>query len=181
MATKRKALSKKTRFEVFKRDSFKCMYCGAHPPAVLLEVDHIKPVASGGGNEMDNLVTACEACNRGKAARSLEVVPVGLADKATTVAEREQQIRGYQKVMEAKRLRLDREAWALMNSFREEQSSAPRDWMNSMRMFLDKLGFPEVQDSMDLAMAKGLREEKTWRYFCGICWNKLRKAEGANA
>lgn len=36
----RKSLSKKTRFEVFKRDSFECQYCGAHPPSTILHVDH---------------------------------------------------------------------------------------------------------------------------------------------
>ena len=28
----RKPISKKTRFEIFKRDGFSCRYCGAHPP-----------------------------------------------------------------------------------------------------------------------------------------------------
>lgn len=175
----RKALTKKTRFEVFKRDGFRCMYCGAHPPAVLLEVDHIKPVATGGGNDMDNLVTACEPCNRGKAARELGAVPQGLAEKATAVAEREEQLRGYHDVMEAKRKRLDAQAWQLMNMLRTEQGSAPRDWMNSMRTFIDKLGFHEALEAVELALAKQHIEEKCWRYFCGICWNKLRKLEAS--
>ena len=41
---KRKNLSKSVRFEVFKRDSFKCQYCGKSAPDVVLEVDHIIPV-----------------------------------------------------------------------------------------------------------------------------------------
>ena len=36
----RKPLSKKIRFEVFKRDAFTCQYCGQMAPDVLLEVDH---------------------------------------------------------------------------------------------------------------------------------------------
>ena len=44
----RKNLSKKLRFEVFKRDQFQCAYCGAHPPSVVLQVDHIHPVVDGG-------------------------------------------------------------------------------------------------------------------------------------
>src|SRR5947199_10578904 len=64
----RKPISKKVRFEVFKRDCFKCQYCGAEAPNVLLHVDHIKPVAEGGTNELMNLITACAACNAGKAA-----------------------------------------------------------------------------------------------------------------
>lgn len=81
MATKRKSVSKKTRFDVFKRDSFKCQYCGSHPPSVILHVDHIKPVADGGENEIDNLVTACESCNLGKGARLLSAIPETLAKK----------------------------------------------------------------------------------------------------
>lgn len=68
----RKALSKKTRFEVFKRDSFTCQYCGAKAPEVVLECDHIHPVAEGGTNDIMNLVTACAACNGGKGARTLD-------------------------------------------------------------------------------------------------------------
>lgn len=58
--------SKKLRFEVFKRDCFTCQYCGAQPPNTTLEVDHIHPVAEGGKTAIDNLITACEPCNRGK-------------------------------------------------------------------------------------------------------------------
>lgn len=68
----RKSLSKKTRFEVFKRDKFTCQYCGAQAPDVTLEVDHIEPVAEGGTNDITNLVTACVSCNRGKGAIRLD-------------------------------------------------------------------------------------------------------------
>lgn len=62
----RKPLSKTTRFEVFKRDSFTCRYCGSKAPDVILEVDHINPVSKGGDNELMNLITSCFVCNRGK-------------------------------------------------------------------------------------------------------------------
>ena len=67
----RKPLSKKMRFEVFKRDKFTCQYCGRTAPDVILEVDHIKPVAEGGTNDLINLVTSCKDCNRGKGKREL--------------------------------------------------------------------------------------------------------------
>lgn len=63
---KRKTLSKKIRFEVFKRDKFTCQYCGRMAPDVVLEVDHIKPVAEGGNDGILNLITSCRDCNRGK-------------------------------------------------------------------------------------------------------------------
>lgn len=68
---RRKSISKKIRFEVFKRDGFTCQYCGRMAPDVVLEVDHINPVANGGDNDIMNLVTSCQDCNRGKGKRRL--------------------------------------------------------------------------------------------------------------
>ncbi len=72
MATKRKAISKKTRFEVFKRDGFKCQYCGAASPEAVLVVDHIDPVSKNGAHDMMNFITACQPCNAGKSDRTLD-------------------------------------------------------------------------------------------------------------
>lgn len=69
---KRKSLNKKLRFEIFKRDKFTCQYCGEKAPNVVLQVDHIKPVAEGGKDEILNLVTSCGDCNSGKGARLIE-------------------------------------------------------------------------------------------------------------
>lgn len=71
MPIKREAISKKQRFEILKRDSFTCRYCGAKAPDVLLHIEHIQPVAKGGTNHYENLIAACEGCNRGKGARLL--------------------------------------------------------------------------------------------------------------
>lgn len=71
MAEKRKGITKKIRFEVFKRDSFKCQYCGGSAPSVLLRIDHIKPFAKGGKDSTLNYVTACFECNAGKRDREL--------------------------------------------------------------------------------------------------------------
>lgn len=62
------------RFRVLERDGFTCTYCGRKPPDVVLHVDHVHPVAAGGTTTMDNLRTACQDCNLGKAARILEAV-----------------------------------------------------------------------------------------------------------
>jgi hypothetical protein len=67
----RKPISKRTRFEVFKRDSFTCQYCGQSAPDVILHIDHINPVAGGGDSDILNLVTSCIDCNLGKGAKPL--------------------------------------------------------------------------------------------------------------
>lgn len=79
----RKSLSKKKRFDVFKRDSFKCQYCGKSSPDVVLEVDHIKPVIEGGTDDITNLITSCFDCNRGKGAKLLD-------DQSTLEKQRKQ-------------------------------------------------------------------------------------------
>lgn len=59
----------KLRFAVLIRDGFRCHYCGAAPhldPNCVLHIDHIKPRYSGGGDRIDNLITACKVCNLGK-------------------------------------------------------------------------------------------------------------------
>ena len=63
---KRKNIPNKLRFEVFKRDSFTCQYCGQSAPNVVLEVDHLLPVSKGGDNDILNPITSCWTCNNGK-------------------------------------------------------------------------------------------------------------------
>lgn len=69
--TRRKRLSSRVRFEVFRRDKFTCQYCGMKAPDVTLHVDHVKPVAAGGSNRIDNLLSACAGCNFGKSTTDL--------------------------------------------------------------------------------------------------------------
>jgi len=62
------AIRPRQRFWILKRDQYTCMYCGRKAPDVVLHVDHKVPRAMGGGNDPDNLITACESCNLGKGA-----------------------------------------------------------------------------------------------------------------
>lgn len=181
--SKRKAISKKVRFDIFKRDGFKCAYCGAHPPSVLLHVDHIRPVVDGGGNEDENLVTACEPCNLGKGARLLSVVPESLADKATAIAEREAQLLGYQSILEAKRDRIEDELWRVADEISPASSVAgiARDFCASIRRFNEKLGVHECLDAAEIARVRYPRGGKqAFLYFFGVCWNKVRSLEAVN-
>ncbi|BAE85208.1 HNH endonuclease [Desulfitobacterium hafniense] len=62
----RKSISKKIRFEVYKRDKFTCQYCGRKAPDVILNIDHIEPISKNGSNDILNLITSCFDCNNGK-------------------------------------------------------------------------------------------------------------------
>lgn len=62
-------VSDKLRYQVLKRDNFKCCACGASPakdPSVELHIDHIIPYSKGGETIMENLQTLCSKCNLGK-------------------------------------------------------------------------------------------------------------------
>lgn len=95
MAKKRQPISKKMRFEVFKRDSFTCQYCGQKAPDVILHIDHIKPVKLGGTNKIINLITSCVNCNLGKKANELSDNSVVLKQQkqAEKLQERREQLR----------------------------------------------------------------------------------------
>ncbi len=65
----RNLMTKKLREYIKNRDNFTCCNCGnsSHAePNLLLEIDHIIPVAKGGCTVEDNLQTLCWKCNRSK-------------------------------------------------------------------------------------------------------------------
>lgn len=64
-------ISPKVRFEVLKRDGFRCAYCGRSSEEAPLEVDHIIPRVQGGSDDKSNLITACKECNVGKSGNTL--------------------------------------------------------------------------------------------------------------
>lgn len=60
-------LTPKKRYEILKRDNFKCQICGrTQADGVKLEVDHIIPISKGGKTVEENLRTLCHDCNIGK-------------------------------------------------------------------------------------------------------------------
>lgn len=74
---KRRPVVQFTRANIYARDEFTCQYCYGgdvdNPKAYephRLTFDHVTPVAQGGRRGWDNIVTACEPCNRRKADRT---------------------------------------------------------------------------------------------------------------
>lgn len=177
MTVERKPLSKRVRFEVFKRDGFACVYCGGHPPAVILHVDHIHPLAEGGTDDEGNLVTACAPCNLGKGAALLSSAPQSLADRAAEVAEREEQIRGYREVMDAARARVEADVDRVAEVFErfwDDGHTLSDSGRMSVRRFFEQLGVHEVVDAAEKACTARIHSTKVFRYFCGICWRQIR-------
>lgn len=175
----RKAISKKKRFDIFKRDGFSCQYCGSTPPKVILQVDHIFPVSLGGDNHEDNLITSCQPCNLGKHATPLSTIPKSLKQKAIEVKESEEQIKAYHDVLYARRDRILSEAWEVVDilGIRNNDGTVRSDWIKGIKGFIDKLGAFDVSEYATIAASARCRSGKEYRfkYFCGICWNKIRE------
>lgn len=51
------------RWEVWVRDDFRCLCCGAR---MFLVIDHVRPEAHGGATVASNLQTLCQPCNSRK-------------------------------------------------------------------------------------------------------------------
>ena len=63
----REKVTPKLRYQIMKRDHFRCVICGASAEeGARLHVDHIQPVSKGGKTVESNLRTLCDKCNLGK-------------------------------------------------------------------------------------------------------------------
>ncbi|MDE2469215.1 MAG: HNH endonuclease [Bradyrhizobium sp.] len=179
----RKPLSKKIRFDVFKRDGFQCQYCGNSPPAVILEIDHIHPVSQGGDNSKDNLLTSCFDCNRGKSDGLLTTLPETVAQKAEILAEKLAQIKAFERLLLQQKKSEESAVSEVENALKQYFpnmyfSPASRA---SVKTFLKSLDRYQLCAFMDSACSKKDNPYDAWKYFCGICWNVIKgKGYGAS-
>jgi len=51
---------------IFRRDGFRCVYCGGVFDVDLLTLDHVEPRVKGGDRSDGNIVTSCRTCNAEK-------------------------------------------------------------------------------------------------------------------
>lgn len=175
------AVSKRVRFEVLKRDGFRCRYCGATPTETELRVDHVIPAALGGSDDPSNLATACEPCNSGKTSSNLDDPIVDdiaadaerLADALKVVmaqrtAERDEQLAACRHYRD--------HVWASFTGPGEETLPLPDDWRDSIRRFLSLgLDMVDLQEFTRTAMAaRKIPNHRVFNYVCGIAWNVVR-------
>jgi HNH endonuclease len=57
---------RENRIKVYERDEYKCRYCQKQLTRFTTTLDDMKPVAEGGDNSFENLLTACFGCNSRK-------------------------------------------------------------------------------------------------------------------
>jgi len=179
---KEKSLSKKIRFLIFDRDEFTCQYCGQKPPSVILEVDHILPKIKSGKNEVENLITSCFDCNRGKSTLLLGSTTKQISENIIHIKEKKEQMEAfykYQKTIdELVEDRVDKlsiiwsEVWNNKYSFNQRGRA-------TIKLFLKFLPSSEIEEAIFIATNKIQNDvNKSFKYFCGILHNKRKNLYG---
>jgi hypothetical protein len=199
---KRKSTGKRERFEIFKRDRFRCVYCGRSPPEVLLHVDHIIAVANGGTSDATNLATACADCNGGKSAVPLTAVTASIQKKTEEALERAEQMQAMAEAAAEARAAeeqvIEQIGTAWFNAFVEGEDHNRLTFgpsrIPTVRRFLRDLPPDELLRAIDITAEAAERpgnwalqvpkdfgrydDERRFRYFCGVCWRAVRERKG---
>lgn len=167
------AVSKRTRYEVLRRDNHTCRYCGRAAPEAKLTVDHVVPVALGGSDKPDNLVAACADCNAGKSSTSPDaavVDDVKQADVKWAAAMK----RAAAAVAAERDVDL---SWAAALRDIWGPRWMPDDYISTLASFrASGLPLDEMEDAARVAIgARGVDDR--WRYFCGVAWRKVSRMQ----
>lgn len=175
------------RFEVFKRDGFHCQYCGDCPPNIVLEIDHIIPKSKGGSDIIDNLVTSCFNCNRGKGNRSLSVSPETLKRKLKLLNEQTKQLKAYNNYLyqqERQSQRIINKLNLVFGQYFPNLSMSDNFTNNTVKRFIKHLPTAKLTEALTMACSKfqtveNIKESanNALQYFCGICWNWIKDPE----
>lgn len=190
---KRKPLSKKIRFEVFKRDKFTCQYCGRMSPDVILEVDHLTPVSKGGNDDMINLITSCRDCNRGKGKtrlsddQEIKKQQAQLLDLADKKEQLQMMVEWKEELLNIRETQIE-----YINNLIGQltgfylNDSGKRD----VAKYLIKFPFEMVCEAVEISFTKYFKDtgsdywinksfNDAFNKIGGICFNKKYKQEGA--
>lgn len=178
--TRRKPITKKLRFEVFKRDAFTCQYCGRMAPDVILEVDHINPVSNGGDNDIMNLITSCKDCNRGKGKRKLS--------SCDEIKIQQQQLKELSQKREQLKMLIewrkelskldDMQIDAVESIFSDKASvSLTETGRKNIGNFIKKYGFENVCESVEIYISQYFNPEskefsREFGFIGRICYNR---------
>lgn len=177
------AISKRTRFEILRRDGYRCKYCGLEAAdGTGLTIDHVTPTALGGGDDPSNLVAACRDCNAGKTSTSPDgpLVEDVQADAlrwrgamylaAADMAVEIEVATRYRDAFEA--------AWLnWVYGYRELTYDLPSTWSGTVDNWrLAGMPLEILVDSIRIAMNnQRVAPDAKFVYLCGITKNRLEK------
>lgn len=169
------AVSKRTRYEVLRRDGHKCRYCGLAAAETELTVDHVVPTTLGGSDDPSNLVAACKDCNAGKSSS----IPDGplvaqVAEDAVRWAAALRGAAGRMLARHDERAAFVAEFLDEWHNWDDAGSWLPSDWLSTVARWCDAgLPAPVLVEAVKIAMGKRIAATKVFVYLCGIVRNRL--------
>lgn len=182
----RVAVSKRLRYEVFRRDNFACRYCGASAPEVKLTTDHVIPQALGGRDDPANLVTACMPCNSGKSSTSPDAPVVAEVAQealrwayAIKQAQAEMLADSGARSADCEQFREWWDAWGRQDGDDFQRMPKDPNWEFTVSQ-LTSAGLPLaiLKDCIAVAMSqRGVLDENKFRYMCGCAWKKVSELQ----
>jgi hypothetical protein len=108
------------------------------------------------------------------------VVPKSLPAKAAEIQEREAQLAGYREVIQGRADRIEDDMWqvAVVLDPPSEKDGMRRCFLQSIKTFNSKLDLHTVIDAAEIALVRfPYSLNPRFRYFCGICWKKIKRGE----
>lgn len=176
------AASKRTRFEVLRRDNHTCQYCGESAPNVTLHVDHVMPASLGGSDKPDNLVAACKDCNIGKSSSQPGSEYVAQVSERASEYNERLAYEGIRYVVAATKVRSNYEQF---NGFYEEFAAEWEDAGFNLRAIGKAslfrwwlMGMPEMYmlEIIESMRGRSTPVDQPFRYFSGIMWRVINDA-----
>lgn len=167
------AVTKRTRFEVLKRDNYTCRYCRSTEGE--LTIDHVLPVALGGSDAPDNLVAACRDCNAGKSSASPDAALVAdVSEDAIRWARAVKMAAEHELMKQEQRddyVRQFLDAWGKWGDDRY----LPNDWEESvMRWHRDGVPIDFLTDSVFITWGKSYIDKwRSFAYMAGVLKRKM--------
>lgn len=165
------------RFNVFKRDGFVCQYCGRRPPEIILEIDHIIPKGKKGTDIIENLITSCFECNRGKRDKLLTEIPKSRVFALKEIEEKRQQLKAFYKFQKEIVLQKEKEIDDIdmyWNELWDGRYSLNTYGRGTIKMFLKWFAKEEIKEAMILSL-KFNDVSRSFRYMCGVLHTKRKQ------
>ena len=154
----------------------------------MLEIDHILPVSAGDKDDINNLLTSCFGCNRGKGKTTLDILPNSVVENIAIMKEQQKQTKQYYKFLEGMEQRKENEVNEIGRYFFNNWAKTIRtkdkyvfsgNYKTSVKTFLKKLTKYEILEAVDIAYCRFNRngtpnQTQVFKYMCGVCWNKIK-------
>lgn len=175
---RRKGISDRVRFEVFKRDGFRCKYCGATALSSALSLDHVVPHSKGGSDDPANLVTACVPCNGGKSDVPLEQSQLAPAADPAAIRAHAAQVREF--LAAARELDEARQGWREFVAERWGDITGYEARPAIVTILVNAIsshGLERFEEALGAVAKKRLRGESAERYFCGVIRKMAEEAD----